>query len=192
VRLKVGSKTGLRYFDIKYLRSIDPCYDPSRYLKEDFRGTVLTILNNSEIPAVDRLWVVLRTDLVSEKLIRLFAVWCAREAIKLVPNPDPRLEACCAVAERHALGQATEEELRAAWVAACRIVQNAAQSVAWSVAGAAWSAARSAARSAAWSAAWSAAESVAAESAARSAQVERLKTMVVAEGLERVSSRRSR
>jgi hypothetical protein len=188
VKLKIGSKSGLRYFDIKYLRSIDPCYDPSKHLPEDFRGTALTILRNGDIPAADRLWVVLRTDLVSEKLLRLFAVWCVREAIKLLSNPDPRVEACCKVAERYALGQATEEERRAA----CSAARSAA-----------WSAAESAARSAAWSAAWSASRSAAegaaysvarsaAESAARSAQVEKLKEMVAAEGLGRVAAKRSK
>jgi hypothetical protein len=190
VKLKIGSKSGLRYFGIKYLRSINPCYDPSRHLKEDFRGTALTILRNGDIPPQDRLWVVLRTDLVSEKLMRLFAVWCAREAIKLLPSPDPRLEACCKVSERYATGQATEEERSAAWSAAWSAAESAAWSAAWS---AAESAAWSAAESAAWSAAWSAAESAArsaALSAAESAQVEKLKEMVAAEGLGRVKGRR--
>jgi hypothetical protein len=189
MKFKIGSKTGLRYFDIKYLRSIKPCYDPSKHLKEDFRGTALTILNNSEIPAVDRLWVVLRTDLVSEKLMRLFAVWCAREAIKLLSKPDPRLEACCKVAERYALGQATDEERSAARSAAWSAASSAARSAAWSAArSAAESAARSAAESAAQSAAWSAAQS-AAWSAAQSAQIEKFKQMVAVEGLERVKGR---
>lgn len=212
MKLKIGSKSGLRYFDYKYLKSIDPCYSPSRYIGSRFRGTALDILNHNAIPAQDKLWVVLRTDLVSEELMRLFAVWACRRSIKLLANPDPRIEACCVITEKFALGKATEEERSAAeseaWSAAKSAASPAAEYAYWSAAesaasSAARSAAWSAARSAAWSVACSTAESAAesaAESTARSAawsaawsaQIEKLKEMVIAEGLERVALKRGK
>jgi hypothetical protein len=72
------------------------------------------------IPAQDIIWLLLRKEFLSEKDLRLFSVWCAREALKLVENPDKRSVNACNVAERYANGQATKEELLAARKAAAR------------------------------------------------------------------------
>ena len=88
-------------------------------------------------------WVCRRARLLRKvetwdnRTARLFAVWCARETLKLVDNPDPRSVNACDVAERYANGEATDEELAAASAAA---------------GDAAWDAARDAARAAAWDA----------------------------------------
>jgi hypothetical protein len=39
VKLKIGKKSGLRYFSIADVRSWKPCYDPAKYIPEDWRGT---------------------------------------------------------------------------------------------------------------------------------------------------------
>ncbi len=91
---------------------------------------------------------------------RLFAVWCARQAQRLMT--DPRSLAALDVAERHARGEATDDELAAARDAALAAAGDAA----WDAAlAAAWDAARDAA----WDAAWDAARD-AAWDAARDAQ----------------------
>jgi activator of HSP90 ATPase len=162
----------MKKINMKTLRSYGPCYDPSRYLKESWRGTVLDIVKNKDIPFADRLWVIMRKELVSEKLMRLFAVWCARKALKY--NDNPVLVDVLKVVTRYIKGKATTEELSAAesaaWSAAVSAARSAAVSAAESAAGsaaesaagsAAGSAAESAARSAAESAAWSAARSAA-------------------------------
>jgi hypothetical protein len=78
----------------------------------------------------------------NDKNLRLFAVWCAREALKLIDNPDPRSINVCDVAVKHAGGEVTDEELSAAWTAA----GDAARDAAWDAArDAAWDAARAAA-----------------------------------------------
>jgi len=114
--------------------------------------SILTIIESNGLD--DALWCLRAVD-GSDKEIRLFAVWCARQVQHLMT--DKRSIDALDVAEKYASGMATRDELERA--------ESAAESAAWS---AAWSAARSAAESAAWSAAWSAAES-AARSAARSA-----------------------
>ena len=100
---------------------------------------------------------------MSEKDMRLFAVWCAREALKLVDNPDPRSITACNIAEKYARGEATEEELTDARSDAFLTVSGDAEYAAWSAAGSiATSAARAAARIA--------------SDAARDAQIDQLMT----------------
>ena len=79
---------------------------------------------------------------------RLFAVWCARQVQHLMT--DRRSIDALDVAERHAIGQATDAELKtagdAAWAAAgaaardaARVAADAAGDAAWAAAGdAAW------------------------------------------------------
>jgi hypothetical protein len=101
------------------IRKLKPYYDLNRYLPEGWQGSVSDILRLEACPEEDRIWLAVR--LVDEKTARLFAVWCAREALALVSNPDPRSIAACDVTERYAHGQATSEELHvacfAAWLA---------------------------------------------------------------------------
>ena len=160
------------------IRKHNPCYDPATKLPEDYSGTVVDFLKQEQISAADRLWVA--RFFVTDKTNRLFAVWCARQALALVSNPDQRSVAACDVAERFANGAATKEELdaaaraaeAAAWAA--RVARAAESAAAWS---AAWSAAR-AECSAAWESAWAAwaadaaraADAAAAWSAARAAE----------------------
>ena len=146
-------KTKISYKDIM---SYNPCYDPKELGKIDKRKS-LTIpefiakyrdrVKNKE----DIIWVVCRNEYMSDRDLRLFAVWCAREALKLV-DPDPRSVAACDVAYRFANGEATKEELDAArdaaW-AAKDAAGAAARDAAWAAARAAWAAAGDAARAAA-------------------------------------------
>ena len=57
------------------IRSLLPCYDPSRYLPEDWQGTALDILKVTDCPAQDRLFVVLQEGWIDHKILRLFAAW---------------------------------------------------------------------------------------------------------------------
>jgi hypothetical protein len=100
---------------------------------------------------------------------RLFAVWCARQVQHLMT--DPRSVKALDVAELHAVGQATDDDLAAAWDAA----RAATRAAAWDAAGAAaWDAARAATRAAAWdaagAAAWDAARAAAWDAAGAAAR----------------------
>ena len=172
----------------RIIRKLNPCYDPSEVVKDE----------NEELPIKE--WVAKYRDLVKEKSdiiwllcnklymsdrdVRLFAVWCAREALKLVEKPDPRSVAACDVAERYANGEATDEELTAAARDAARAAARAAASDAARAAtlAADWAAARAAARVArdaasdAARAATLAADWAAARAAARAAQIDKLMT----------------
>ena len=122
-----------------------------------------TILDSNGLD--DALWCC-RAAPQHDREWRLFAVWCARQVQHLMT--DSRSVAALDVAERFAKGEATDDELTAAGVAA-----EAAWSAAWAAAGvaagvaaeAAWAAAGVAAgvaaydagRAAAGAAAWAAA-----------------------------------
>ena len=128
MKLKIGKKSGLKYFDINDIRSWNPCYNPKKHLSEDFRGTVVTILKNENIPFEDRLWVVLRNDLISDRVMRLFAVWSYRQTLKFVKNQDKRSINAANIAEKYANGKLTKKELKAAERAAWSVVCSADES----------------------------------------------------------------
>ena len=146
----------LKTITLDDIRSWEPCYDPAEVAPDGWEGTAIDVLD-SGLAHNDKLWVVLRDEVMIPRLQRLFAVWCARRALALRDNPDPRSVAACDVAEHHANGKATDEELAAAWAAVRAAASDAA-----------WAAASDTARAAAWA-------------AARDAQVAKLKEMVLEE-----------
>lgn len=101
---------------LQQIKDLEPCYCPTKYLPKDWSGSITDILNITKCTVQDRLWVA--TRLLDDTTGRLFAVYCAREALKLVSNPDVRSVEACNVAERYALGKATKEDLEAAAEAA--------------------------------------------------------------------------
>lgn len=105
-----------------------------------------TILDSNGLD--DAIWALRSIDAPE---VRIFAVRCVRQIQHLLT--DERSLSALDVAEAYTVGQATEEELSAAWEAA----RDAAWDAAWGAAGDAWSAARAAAGAAAGEAAGDAA-----------------------------------
>lgn len=102
----------------------------------------------------DALWCC-RAEPALAPLWRRYAVWCARQVQHLMT--DPRSLAALDVAERHAAGQATDQQLAAAMDAAWVVAEERPTGDAWAAAwAAAWPAAWDAARDAgnALAAAW--------------------------------------
>jgi hypothetical protein len=150
------------------------------------------VLNSNGLD--DALWCF-RAVKGYDREIRLYAVWCARQAQHLMT--DPRSKNVLDVVERFANGQATRKEFNAAGAAS-----EAARASAWAALAAAGAASETAsgaaARAAAWAgakaaseaaseAAWAAAEAVsravseatarAAWAGARAAQEEKMRKM---------------
>jgi len=103
------------------IRQFDPCYDPSEIITDE--NEELSVKQWVEkykniVHPKDILWLLCREKFLSDKDLRLFAVWCARESLKLVEKPDKRSIEACDVGERYANGQATTEELETARSAA--------------------------------------------------------------------------
>jgi hypothetical protein len=112
----------MKTYTLSDIDALNPCSNPRDFVAEDWTGTLLDILSVEKAEPHDRIWVV--TKLLDDKTNRLFAVWCAREALKLVENPDTRSIAACDVAERFANGEATAEELAAAYGAAAGVARQ--------------------------------------------------------------------
>ena len=151
--------------------------DPEQKALMDFiarrkeRWTALDILGLEEIPDEDKLWCVLREELIDPKTLHEFACVCAERALRRVENPDPRSVAAIEAKRAWIKGEISDAELAAArdaaWVAA--------RDAAW---GAAWAATMDAASAAAWAAAWAAARDDA-WAAERTWQVEELKKLLM-------------
>ena len=132
-----------------------------------------------------------KVDSWDERAARLFACDCAERVLPLYETKypdDTRPRHAIEVARRYAHGNATDEELAAAWDAAGDAAWAAAWGAAWGAAwaaarGAAWAAAWAAAGGAAWDAAWAAARA-AASAAERAWQSSRLAAIFGLKGEE--------
>ena len=174
----------------KIIRKFNPCYDPSEVvIDEDEELPVVEWVQkyrNLVHEKQDIIWLLCREDFMSDKDIRLFAVWCARKALKLIPEPDERSVNACNIAEKFANGEATEEELNSAWAAA----ETAAWAVVWTSEttvnrttanraaawAAVWAAVNDAALAVVWATAWAAAAEDVASDVAKNAQIDKLLT----------------
>ena len=137
------------YTTLNRIREHNPCVDVWRKLlkylgktgPDDAPLAYSTILESNGLD--DALWC-LRAEPQHASIWRMYAVRCARRVQHLMT--DERSLQALDVAERHARGLATDEELAAAWAAARAAAGDAA-----------WAATRADAWVAAWDAAWVAA-----------------------------------
>jgi hypothetical protein len=153
-------KMELKMITVEMVREWEPCYDPTEIVPEDWTGTVLDVLD-LDISIDDKFWVVLRDELLPERLLREFARWCALQVIHLWNAPD---------VVREYLETGNEELRAAARAVAGAAAWDAARDVARAVAG-------DAAGAAAWDAAWDAARAVARD-VARDAQENKLRELI--------------
>ena len=145
---------------LQQILAAGPCYDPiAKYgLKEMDRDAPISFQEIAEMAGVrDAIWCFAKALPGYEALKRHFAVDCAERVRHLME--DPRSLAALKVARRHALGQATDEELALALADAWAIKTARATEAIWAAEAAVWAAAE-----AVWNAA-AAAEAAAAEAA---------------------------
>lgn len=104
-------------------------------------------------------WIATRPGVLTERELRLFMCFCARQNWHLLT--DPRSRNVVEVAERYADGRASQEELAAAWAAAWTAYAAAPRVAAC---------AAYAAGAAAWTAAWAARQAAGGTIAAQQAE----------------------
>ena len=154
------------YTTLNKIREHEPCIDGWRKLLTHLNKTqaddeplaLATILHSNGLD--DALWCLRAVD-GHEKEMRMYAVWCARQAQHLMK--DRRALAALDVAERHANREATDEELAAAMDAASAAANAASAAASAAARLAAWAAASAAAWAAASAARASACEAQTAE-----------------------------
>lgn len=101
--------TNVTYASIKALQ---PCYDPIKFIPEDWSGSITDILKMSTVPAKDRVWVTVREQFMSIDQLRKFALFCARQCEK--HTTDPRVKACNDTTQAYLQGEATLGQLQEA------------------------------------------------------------------------------
>jgi hypothetical protein len=141
----------------KSCRKINTCYSDTQLVElipsEGFTPSQVAELTS--ISAYDKHWLLVYTSGATDRILREHACWCARKALALVENPDPRSIQAIGISERYARGEATEEELNIARKAADDAASAADANAATCTANAtAWYAAASAADAARSAAAW--------------------------------------
>jgi len=149
------------YTTLNKIRSHGPCRDGwAKLLKhlgktqaDDEPLALATVLGSNGID--DALWCLRACDGIDREA-RLYAVWCARQVQHLMT--DQRSLDALDIAERHADGEATDQELAAARDAASAAASAVASAAARAAAG---GAASDAALAAAWAAAGGAASDAA-------------------------------
>ena len=144
----------------------------ARYRKMRDEWSALDILRLDDVAADDRLWLVLREELIDAPILHEFACRCADRAIARIGKPDSRSVAAIEAKRKWLRGEISDDELgaarAAAWDAAWAAERGAAMAAARA---AAWAAARAAERGAARAAAMAAARA-AARDAERAAERE--------------------
>ena len=157
---------------IKDLRDLKPCYDPTRYLPEDWTGTICDLLKTEEIPGKDRLWVACREKFFSDDQLFLFAENCAWRVAHLIPEEE-QLEYANILCIIRLARETCDDNLKnsardSAWASARDSAWASARDSAWA---SAWASARDSARGSAWDSAraWASARASARGSARGSA-----------------------
>ena len=140
---------------VEQFEKFGPCWLEDAEGRKKFRllakirkeWSALDILNlpNEQVSAEDKLWAVLREELIPAPVLHEFACRCAEQALSLVDNPDPRSVAAVAAKRAWLKGDISDEQLAAAQDAAQDAARAAAQDAAWAAArDAAWAAAQDA------------------------------------------------
>lgn len=117
--------------------------------------SALDILNLNDVSKADKLWSVLREELIPAPILHEFACVCAEYALSFIETPDPRSIKAIKVKRAWIRGEATDRELDAARAAAWNAFEATKDATTY----AAWDAANryarlaTAARYAAWDAA---------------------------------------
>lgn len=165
---------------LEQVMSWKPCYDREKILRLSRGKTEMTIgeiIDLRFVPAEDKLWLLLKEEIIPARTLHEFAIWCAETALNRAKVTDERSWNALKVKRLWLDGKATDKELAAAMYTAWDAARAAARAAAWD---AAMYAARDAALAAAMDAAWYAARAaaMAAWDAARDAQLAKLKEML--------------
>ena len=153
----------------------------ARYRAMRDEWSAIDILRLDEVDAEDRLWLVLREELIDAPILHEFACRCAEMELSRINKPDARSVAAIEAKRKWLRGEISDKELVAAMDAALAASWPSASNAA---SAASWSAARDAAMAAACAAARSAAraaECAAIKAAEREWQIAELMRMLEAQ-----------
>ena len=115
------------------------------------KWSAIDILRLDEVDAEDRLWLVLREELIDAPILHEFACRCAERALSRINKPDERSVAAIEAKRKWMRGEIPEEAMDAALDEAWNAARSAARAAEWAAAcaatrDAAWAASRAAER----------------------------------------------
>ena len=102
-----------------------------RYREMRDEWTALDILRLDEVDPEDRLWLVLREELIDASILHEFACRCAEMTLSRADKPDERSIATIEAKRKWPRGEISDQELRAARDAARYSARYAARYAAW-------------------------------------------------------------
>ena len=102
----------------------------ARYRAMRDKWSAIDILRLDEVDAEDRLWLVLREELIDAPILHEFACRCADRAIARIGKPDSRSVAAIEAKRKWLRGEISDDELDAAWDAALAAAKYAARAAA--------------------------------------------------------------
>lgn len=76
----------MKIYTIKDIRELCPRHDPSRFLGENWKGTVLDILELEGVPPRDRIWVAVQ--LLPKHIVEYFVIDCVFRASSYAATAD--------------------------------------------------------------------------------------------------------
>lgn len=123
----------MKTITVEECMKMEPCYSDERIQEianqypDRKEWTALDVLRLNNVPVTDRLWLVLREELIDAPILHEFACRCAERALSHEDKPDPRSVAAIAAKRAWLRGEITDEELKAARYGA----RDAAQAAAW-------------------------------------------------------------
>lgn len=82
----------------------------TEYLDHEWEGSIIDLIDNERIPFGDRLRLVIDHQLISDKLLRLFSIWCARRVMSYCPRKP--LEDYLNKMEQYVLGKCGFSEVK--------------------------------------------------------------------------------
>ena len=93
--------------------------------------SALDILRLDEVDAEDRLWLVLREELIDAPILHEFACRCAERALSRIDKPDERSVAAIEAKRKWMRGEISDDEMDEAWDAARAAAWDAEWAAAW-------------------------------------------------------------
>lgn len=108
----------MKKITLRTINALNPCFNPKEIVfTEDLELTPLEFIEQFSDKVKEKediIWLLCRKQYMHERDMRLFAVWCARNALSLINNPDKRSINAIIISEKYANGEASKEELTAA------------------------------------------------------------------------------
>jgi hypothetical protein len=98
--------TTQKTISLDLIQSFNPCYNPSNIIDENEILSIKAayIKYKDKVNPQDIVWILCRKDFLTDTQLKHFALFCAKQAICYIANPDPRITKCIETTEKYLNG----------------------------------------------------------------------------------------